>query len=71
MVTDVQDQKTDRKKNTVGETLVWSLTFTVESVLEKKKGKKPVCEIMVWSLMDQSKIWKKLQGLSDSGYRWR
>ncbi len=39
----------------VCETVVWSLTFRVENVFEKKKWKIPVCETVVWSLADQVK----------------
>ncbi len=37
-------------KNPVCETVVWSLMFRVESVLEKKNGKNLVCETVVLSL---------------------
>ncbi len=37
---------------TICETAVWSLTFRVKNMFEKKNEKKPVYETVVWSLAD-------------------
>ncbi len=54
--------------NPVYETVVWSLTFRVENMFEKKNGKNQVCETVVWSLADWVKnlIENQWPGLSDS-----
>ncbi len=41
--------------NPVCETVVWSPTFRVENVLEKKNEKNLVCETVVWSMADRVK----------------
>ncbi len=39
----------------VCETVVWSLTFMVENVFEKKMKKTLICETVVWSMADRVK----------------